>query len=109
MTLVTDAALPPLDYEQETDPEQVHRLIATARAESPIAMGPHGPELLSYDLVRAALRRADREAAQPALRRPRPVEADDRDHRARLTAGDLRSGLKVQKLDLKCDRLRRAK
>lgn len=56
MTLVTDAALPPLDYECETDPGEVHRLIAAARAQSPIAMGPHGPELLSYDLVRAALR-----------------------------------------------------
>lgn len=56
MTLITDAALPPLDYERETDPGEVHRLIAAARAQSPIAMGPHGPELLSYDLVRAALR-----------------------------------------------------
>ncbi|OBB28772.1 cytochrome [Mycolicibacterium peregrinum] len=58
MTLVTEAALPTLDYALETDPEEVHRLIAQARAHSPIAMGPHGPELLSYDLVRAALRDA---------------------------------------------------
>lgn len=56
MTVVSDAALPPLDYAHETDPRQVHRLIATARAAAPIAMGPYGPELLTYDLVRAALR-----------------------------------------------------
>ncbi|MGW4098087.1 cytochrome P450 [Mycobacterium sp. NPDC004974] len=58
MTLVTNAALPTLDYEHETDPEEVHRLIAAARAHAPIAMGPHGPELLTYDLVRTALRDA---------------------------------------------------
>lgn len=56
MTLVGDAALPTLDYAHETDPEEVHRLIAAARARAPIAMGPHGPELLTYDLVRSALR-----------------------------------------------------
>ncbi|MBP2451538.1 cytochrome P450 [Mycolicibacterium lutetiense] len=58
MTLITDAGLPPLDYEHETDPEAVHRLISAARAHAPVAMGAHGPELLSYDLVRAALRDA---------------------------------------------------
>ncbi|MBU9765524.1 cytochrome P450 [Mycobacterium sp. TNTM28] len=56
MTLVSDADLPRLDYEHCNDPADVHRLIAQARAQAPIAIGPHGPELLSYDLVRAALR-----------------------------------------------------
>ncbi|MGV0814671.1 cytochrome P450 [Mycolicibacterium boenickei] len=56
MILVTDAGLPTLDYHHETDPEEVHRLIAAARDCAPIAVGPYGPELLTYDLVRTALR-----------------------------------------------------
>lgn len=50
------AVLPQLDYEHLGDPEEAHRVIARARARSPIAMGAHGPELLTYDLVRAVLR-----------------------------------------------------
>lgn len=50
------AGLPTLAYEQSDDPAEVHRLIAAARSQGPIAMGTHGPELLTYDLVRSVLR-----------------------------------------------------
>ena len=50
------AGLPALAYEQSDDPAEVHRLIAAARSQGPIAMGTHGPELLTYDLVRSVLR-----------------------------------------------------
>jgi cytochrome P450 len=51
-----DVELPPIAYHDVTDPEEVHRLIRQAREQSPIAMGPYGPELLTYDLVRTVLR-----------------------------------------------------
>ena len=54
MTTVT--ALPELDYENLDDAGEAHRRLARARATAPIAMGAHGPEILSYDLVRAVLR-----------------------------------------------------
>jgi cytochrome P450 len=53
---VFDAGLPILAYDHVNDPNEAHRLIAQARARSPIAMGTHGPELLTYDLVRTVLR-----------------------------------------------------
>jgi cytochrome P450 len=53
---VFDAGLPVLAYEQSDDPAEVHRLIADARSRGPIAMGTHGPELLTYELVRSVLR-----------------------------------------------------
>jgi cytochrome P450 len=53
---VFDSGLPILAYEQVRHPEEAHRLIAGARRRTPIAMGVHGPELLSYELVRAVLR-----------------------------------------------------
>ncbi|ORA08982.1 cytochrome [Mycobacterium asiaticum DSM 44297] len=48
--------LPEIAYYHLTDPEEAHRVIADARAQSPIAMGPYGLEVLSYDLVRRVLR-----------------------------------------------------
>ena len=51
-----DLALPPIAYHDATDPDEVHRLIGQARERSPIAMGPYGPEILTYDLVRTVLR-----------------------------------------------------
>jgi len=54
MTITT--ALLSLDYESLDDPAEAHRRIAAARRQGPVAMGAHGPELLSYDLVRIALR-----------------------------------------------------
>jgi cytochrome P450 len=54
--MTTDTTLPPLAYEQAQSPEEAHALIRQARRRGPIAMGPHGPEVLAYDLVRTVLR-----------------------------------------------------
>jgi cytochrome P450 len=53
---VFDAGLPILAYEHVHNPEEAHRLIAQARNLAPIAIGAHGPEILSYELVRTVLR-----------------------------------------------------
>jgi cytochrome P450 len=53
---VFDSGLPILAYEHVAHPDEAHRLIASARARAPIALGVHGPELLSYELVHAVLR-----------------------------------------------------
>ncbi|OBA57522.1 cytochrome [Mycobacterium sp. 1100029.7] len=53
---VFDAGLPTVDYHQLTDPEDAHRVLADARRRAPIALGRYGPEVLSYELVRAVLR-----------------------------------------------------
>jgi cytochrome P450 len=53
---VFDAALASIDYEHAPNPDEAHRIIAHARRRAPIAMGPHGPEVLSYHLVRAVIR-----------------------------------------------------
>jgi cytochrome P450 len=53
---VIDAELPPIEYEHAANPEEAHQLIRQARLQGPIALGPHGPEVLSYELVRTVLR-----------------------------------------------------
>src|SRR5277367_1476033 len=53
---VFDAGLPWVDYLQEHDPFEAHRIISAARQQAPIAMGPYAPEVLSYELVRTVLR-----------------------------------------------------
>ncbi|MCW2663864.1 MAG: cytochrome [Mycobacterium sp.] len=53
---VFDAGLPSIAYDHLTDFEEAQRIIAAARQQAPIAMGPHAPEVLSYELVRAVLR-----------------------------------------------------
>ena len=53
---VFDLALPPIAHHDATDPDEAHRQISQARRQSPIALGPYGPELLTYDLVRTVLR-----------------------------------------------------
>jgi cytochrome P450 len=53
---VFDAGLPTFSYDHLTDPDEAHRIIADARKQAPIAIGPHGPEVLSYELVRTVLR-----------------------------------------------------
>lgn len=53
---VFDAELPSLTYGDTPNPEDAHRRIRQARQQAPIALGPHGPELLTYDLVRTVLR-----------------------------------------------------
>jgi cytochrome P450 len=53
---VFDAGLPSIDYSFVQDPEDAHEIIREAREQAPIALGPHGPELLTYDLVHSVLR-----------------------------------------------------
>lgn len=53
---IFDAGLPTLDYYDLADPEEVHHQIAQAREQAPIMLGPHGPECLTYELVRTMLR-----------------------------------------------------
>lgn len=50
------AGLPTIDYDRATGPDEAHAIISRARAQAPIALGPHGPELLNYELVRSVLR-----------------------------------------------------
>jgi cytochrome P450 len=50
------AGLPPIAYDHLYDPDEAHRAIAQARRQGSVAMGPHGPEFLSYELVRMMLR-----------------------------------------------------
>lgn len=51
-----DVAWPTFAYQDVTDPVEAHRLIRGAHRQAPIALGPYGPEVLSYDLVRTILR-----------------------------------------------------
>ncbi|BBY15430.1 cytochrome P450 [Mycolicibacterium litorale] len=51
-----DVGLPTVDYENERDPEDAHRILAAARERGPVALGAHGPEILTYDLARTVLR-----------------------------------------------------
>src|SRR5262245_47696859 len=53
---VFDAGLPTLDYEVTATPQQVYPQLLAAQRQAPIAMGPLGPEVLSYELVRTVLR-----------------------------------------------------
>jgi cytochrome P450 len=53
---VFDAGLPTIDYEDAQHPDEAHEIIRQARMRAPIALGPHGPELLTYDLVHVVLR-----------------------------------------------------
>ena len=53
---VFEAELPTVAYEHAQGAEEAHELIRKARRHGPIAMGPHGPEVLAYDLVRTVLR-----------------------------------------------------
>jgi cytochrome P450 len=53
---VFDAGLPILDYDHTQSPAEVYPRIRDAQRLAPIAIGPIGPEVLSYDLARAVLR-----------------------------------------------------
>ncbi|RUP00772.1 MAG: cytochrome P450 [Mycobacterium sp.] len=53
---VFEAGLPTIAYDHLTDPAAAHRVLAEARDQAPIAVGPYGPEVLSHDLVRQVLR-----------------------------------------------------
>lgn len=53
---VFDLALPAIAYHDARDSNEIHTLIEQARRQSPIALGPFGPEVLTYELVRTVLR-----------------------------------------------------
>jgi cytochrome P450 len=53
---VFEADLPVVEYEDATTPDEAHRNLRKALEQGAIAMGAHGPEILSYELVRATLR-----------------------------------------------------
>ncbi len=53
---VFEADLPVIDYEHCQSPDEAHEIISRARRQAPLAIGPHGPELLTYELVRTVLR-----------------------------------------------------
>ena len=53
---VFDADLPTVEYEEAPSPDEAHRNLRKALEHGPIAMGAHGPEILSYELVRTTLR-----------------------------------------------------
>jgi cytochrome P450 len=53
---VFEAGLPTIAYDHLTDPFDAHHILAEARQQAPIAIGPHGPEVLSSELVRTVLR-----------------------------------------------------
>ena len=53
---VFGADLPTLDYHDLPDPAEAHARLAAARSESPIGLGPYGPEVLRYADVHSVLR-----------------------------------------------------
>jgi cytochrome P450 len=53
---VFEAGLPTLEYDITESPHQVCARIRAAQERAPIAIGPFGPEVLSYDLARNLLR-----------------------------------------------------
>jgi cytochrome P450 len=53
---VFDAPLPTIAYHGVRSPDEAHEIIARARRQAPVALGPYGPELLTYDSARLALR-----------------------------------------------------
>lgn len=55
---VFDADLPALAYDPEETPAEVYPRLQEAQRQAPVALGPHGPEVLSYHLVRTVLRDA---------------------------------------------------
>lgn len=55
-TSIFDASLPTITYEPTDIPAVVHPVLQAAQRIAPVAMGPFGPEVLSYPLARAILR-----------------------------------------------------
>jgi cytochrome P450 len=53
---VFDADLPTLRYDAEETPAAVYPRLQAAQRQAPLAIGPFGPEVLSYHLVRSVLR-----------------------------------------------------
>ena len=53
---VFDAGLPTLSYDLTDTPQEIYPQFRAAQQEAPIALGPIGPEVLSYELARTVLR-----------------------------------------------------
>ncbi|MEW2478492.1 cytochrome P450 [Mycobacterium sp. NPDC049093] len=53
---VFEAGLPTLDYSVTDTPQQIYPQFRAAQEVAPIALGPIGPEVLSYEMARAVLR-----------------------------------------------------
>lgn len=53
---VFDADLPTLTYNPTETPAAVYPRVQEAQRQTPVALGPFGPEVLSYHLVRSVLR-----------------------------------------------------
>lgn len=53
---VFDAGLPTLSYDITATPQQIYPDFWEAQRQAPVALGPIGPEVLSYQLARAILR-----------------------------------------------------
>ncbi|UXA18415.1 cytochrome P450 [Mycobacterium sp. SMC-4] len=53
---VFDAGLPTLDYALTATPAEVWSDLHTAQQQAPVAIGPAGPEVLSYEMARLVLR-----------------------------------------------------
>jgi len=53
---VFDAGLPIIEYDVTAAPAEVYPQLLAAQRVAPIALGPFGPEILSYELVRTILR-----------------------------------------------------
>jgi hypothetical protein len=51
---VFDAGLPTIEYDVTATPAQVYPQLLAAQLLAPIALGPFGPEVLSYELVRTS-------------------------------------------------------
>lgn len=52
---VFDAGLPTLDYDFTATPQEIYPQFRAAQQVAPIALGPVGPEILSYELARTVL------------------------------------------------------
>lgn len=53
---VFEAGLPTLDYSVTDTPQQIYPQFRATQEVAPIALGPIGPEVLSYEMARAVLR-----------------------------------------------------
>jgi cytochrome P450 len=53
---IFDFGWPHFAYQDSTDPDEAHHIIRQAQRQAPIALGPYGPEVLGYDLVRTVVR-----------------------------------------------------
>jgi hypothetical protein len=53
---IFDAGLSTIAYHNAPNPDDAHRIIRRPWQQAPIALGPHGPEMLTYDRVRTVLR-----------------------------------------------------